>query len=49
MPKSGYVLSEKEVARIHASLDKIQKEVLMLKSKFPLSSAVNSNTVEQPS
>jgi hypothetical protein len=49
MPKTGYVLSEKEVARVHASLDKISKEIAMLKSKFPVSSTTDSNAVQQPS
>ena len=53
MPKTGYVLSEKEVARIHAAIDKAasklvtaQEDLKNLKARFPVSPAPSSNTVE---
>jgi hypothetical protein len=56
MPKTGYVLSEKEVARIHKSLDKIATHLLQalkensdLKVRFPVSSTINLNTTKSPS
>jgi len=55
MPKTGYVLSEKEVARIHAAIDKAasklvtaQEDLKNLKTRFPVSPAPSSNTVEPP-
>ena len=48
--KTGYILSEKEVAKIHATIDKAdnklrmaQEDLASLRSRFPLSPVIDSD------
>lgn len=54
MPKTGYLLSEKEVAKVHKHIHKLDKLLVEsrmvlqdLESRFPDAPASDSNAVEQ--